>query len=419
MVETRRIHVVLLAAAITAIAAIAPAGHAQNATDWLANTYGTLAAHVGNTARSMWVAPEGVIYTASMWDEYEGGVAIYQNGKSVGSIGSHAEFQGGAITGNAASVFVALQYDKSHGSGAVGRYNRVTRARELSIQVSASTDQPRVDVVTGLATVGSLLYASDFYGNRVRLFTTDGVWQRDIGVAGPGALAVDRAGNVWVARKRAGEIVEFSAAGALLNTLRMPGGSQPSALYFDAPSGQLMVGDEGPDMNIKRYAVTGAPALVGTFGIQGGYLDTTTGIKGQVGARRFTRVAGIGKDAAGNLYVLNNPWGGSWDLGRNSSPSARTGFSWRRARIRRSSTFSISTRRMATSRFRTRRCRARRSIRPSGSRAASASTARAACGPASRRPARSTTTRWPASTRAASRHGAPACRPAFRRAFSR
>ncbi|VBQ89950.1 SMP-30/gluconolaconase/LRE domain-containing protein [Burkholderia pseudomallei] len=86
MVETRRIHVVLLAAAITAItaiAAIAPAGHAQNATDWLANTYGTLAAHVGNTARSMWVAPEGVIYTASMWDEYEGGVAIYQNGKSV------------------------------------------------------------------------------------------------------------------------------------------------------------------------------------------------------------------------------------------------------------------------------------------------------------------------------------------------
>lgn len=504
MVETRRIHVVLLAAAITAItaiAAIAPAGHAQNATDWLANTYGTLAAHVGNTARSMWVAPEGVIYTASMWDEYEGGVAIYQNGKSVGSIGSHAEFQGGAITGNAASVFVALQYDKSHGSGAVGRYNRVTKARELSIQVSASTDQPRVDVVTGLATVGSLLYASDFYGNRVRLFTTDGVWQRDIGVAGPGALAVDRAGNVWVARKRAGEIVEFSAAGALLNTLRMPGGSQPSALYFDAPSGQLMVGDEGPDMNIKRYAVTGAPALVGTFGIQGGYLDTTTGIKGQVGARRFTRVAGIGKDAAGNLYVLNNPWGGSWDLGRNgatdihaydsagnlqwtlqslnfegiaaadpatdgalfyggthiyagsaggtfvantvdpfsypsdpridmndtqrddisgnSSPSARTGFSWRRARIRRSSTFSISTRRMATSRFRTRRCRARRSIRPSGSRAASASTARAACGPASRRPARSTTTRWPASTRAASRHGAPACRPAFRRAFNR
>ncbi|MDN7675612.1 SMP-30/gluconolactonase/LRE family protein, partial [Burkholderia oklahomensis] len=254
MVEIKRIHAALLA---SAIATIAPACQAQNTTDWLANTYGTLAAHVGNTARAMWVAPEGVIYTASMWDEYEGGVAIYQNGKSLGSIGTHAEFQGGAITGNATSIFAALQSSRSYGSGAVGRYNRATRTRDLFIQVSASSNQSRVDVVTGLATAGSLLYASDFYGNRVRIFTTDGVWQRDIDVSGPGALAPDRAGNVWVAQKRAGTIVEFSPSGALLNTIRMPGGSQPSALYFDAPSGQLMVGDEGPDMNIKRYKLSG------------------------------------------------------------------------------------------------------------------------------------------------------------------
>jgi hypothetical protein len=314
MVEVKRIHAALLAAAI---ATIAPACQAQNTTDWLANTYGTLAAHVGNAARSMWVAPEGVIYTASMWDENEGGVAIYQNGKSLGSIGAHGEFQGGAITGNATSLFVALQPGGSYGSGAVGRYNRATKARDLLIQVSAFSSLPRVDVITGLATAGSLLYASDFYGNRVRIYTTNGVWQRDINVSGPGALALDGAGNVWVAQKSEGAIVGFSPSGAPLNTIRMPSGSQPAALYFDASSKQLMVGDEGPDMNIKRYTLSGTPALAGTFGIQGGYLDTTTGIKGQVGAKRFTRVAGIGKDTAGNLYVLNNPWGGSWDLGRN------------------------------------------------------------------------------------------------------
>jgi hypothetical protein len=314
MVQIKRIHAALFAAAI---ATIAPACQAQNSTDWLANTYGTLAAHVGNTARSMWVAPEGVIYTASMWDEFEGGVAIYQNGKSLGSIGAHGEFQGGAITGNATSIFAALQPGGSYGSGAVGRYNRTTKARDLLIQVSASTNQPRVDVITGLATAGSLLYASDFYGNRVRIYTTDGVWKRDINVSGPGALALDAAGNVWVAQKSEGSTVEFSPTGALLNTIRMPSGSQPSSLYFDASSGQLMIGDEGPDMNIKRYKLSGTPTLAGTFGIQGGYLDTTTGIKGQVGAKRFTRVTGIGKDTAGNLYVLNNPWGGSWDLGRN------------------------------------------------------------------------------------------------------
>src|SRR5579863_2168225 len=88
MVAGKRLQAALLAAAI---AAMAPAARAGNTTDWLANTYGTLAAHVGNVARSMWVAPEGVIYTASMWDEYEGGVAIYQAGKSLGSMGAHGE----------------------------------------------------------------------------------------------------------------------------------------------------------------------------------------------------------------------------------------------------------------------------------------------------------------------------------------
>ncbi|MFM0186765.1 SMP-30/gluconolactonase/LRE family protein [Paraburkholderia nemoris] len=310
----KRIRAALLGALITVLA---PACQAQYTTDWLANTFGTLAAHVGNAARSMWVAPEGVIYTASLWDENEGGVAIYQNGKSIGSIGINSEFQGGAITGNATSIFAALQFSRVYGSGAVGRYNRATQKRDLLIPVSAWNAVKQADVITGLATTGSLLYASDFQGNRVRVYTTDGVWQQDITVSGPGALALDGAGNLWVAQQSAATILEFSPAGAPLNTIQMPTTSRPSALYFDASSGQLMVGDQGADMNIKLYNISGTPTLVGTFGIQGGYLDSTTGIKGQVGDKRFTRVVGIGKDAAGNLYVLNNPWGGGWDLGRN------------------------------------------------------------------------------------------------------
>jgi hypothetical protein len=311
----QQIYAALVAAVL--IATIAPKCQGQYTTDWVANTFGTNATHVGNVARSMWVAPEGVIYAASMWDENEGGVAIYRNGKSIGSIGHHKEFQGGAITGNATSIFAALQFNQTDGSGKVGRYDRTSKTRNLLISVSATTTERRADVITGLATSGSLLYASDSPGNRVRVFTTAGVWQRDINISSPGALAVDGAGDIWVAQKSAGTIVEFNPAGSLLNTIQMSVASRPSALYFDAATGHLMIGDEGPDMNIKIYNISSTPFLVSTFGIQGGYLDTTAGIKGQVGDKRFTRVAGIGKDSAGNLYVLNNPWGGTWDLGRN------------------------------------------------------------------------------------------------------
>ncbi|MEM5317345.1 SMP-30/gluconolactonase/LRE family protein [Paraburkholderia sp. JHI869] len=310
-----RIGAALFAAALTAT--VTPVCEAQYTTDWIANTYGANATHVGNVARSMWVAPEGVIYTSSMWDENEGGVAIYQNGQSLGSIGGHGDFQGGAITGNATSLFVAMQYNATYGSGNVGRYNRTSGGRDLLIAVSADTTEKLADVITGLATSGSLLYASDFPGNRVRVYTTDGVWQRDIGMAGPGALTLDASGNLWVAQKSAGAVLEFSAGGQLLNTIQLASTARPSSLYFDSQTSQLMIGDSGPDMNIKNYSVAGTPSQTGTFGIQGGYLETTTGTKGQVGDKRFTRVVGIGKDSAGTLYVLNNPWGGSWDLGRN------------------------------------------------------------------------------------------------------
>jgi hypothetical protein len=293
-------------------------GHAQYTTDWVANTYGLDALHVGNVARSMWVAPEGIIYTSSLWDEDAGGVGIYQNDATIGSIGVHNEFQGSAITGNSTDLFVALAYNSSlGGSGLVGRYNRSSKTRDLVIGVSADTTESKKDVITGVTTSGNLLYVSDYPGNRVRVYSTDGTWQQDISVSGPGALAVDSAGNIWVAQKASGSILEYSPTGSLITTLSISSTARPASLYYDETNRQLLVGDEGPDMNIKIFDISNVPTLASTFGTLGGYLDTMSGTKGHVGDKRFTRVHGIGKDSSGNLYVLNNPWGGTWDLGRD------------------------------------------------------------------------------------------------------
>ncbi|WP_260705928.1 SMP-30/gluconolactonase/LRE family protein [Edaphobacter flagellatus] len=295
--------------------------HAQvsYSTTWVGNSYSTIPTYVGNAMRSMWVSPEGVIYTSSAWDESQGSINIYRNGQKSGTIAAHGETQGGAISGDATDIFAALQFNTSlGGSGYIGRYNRNTGMRDLTWSASLDTTERRADVITGIADTGTLVYVSDHPDNLVRCYTTAGVWQSDWSLTDPGAIAVDGSGNIWVAQKNEGTIQEFSPSGNTLTTINMGSSSRPSALYFDSAHNQLMVGDQGPNMNIQIYGnLSSAPALVSTFGVQGGYLDTTTGVKGQTGSKRFTRVVGVGKDNSGNLYVLNNPWGGTWDLGRN------------------------------------------------------------------------------------------------------
>ena len=295
--------------------------HAQvnYTTTWVGNSYATTPTYVGNAMRSMWVALEGVIYTASMWDESQGSINIYQNGHKTGTIGAHGETQGGAISGDATDLFAALQFNTTlGGSGYIGRYNRSTGTRDLTWSASSDTTERRADVITGIADTGTLVYVSDHPDNLVRCYTTAGVWQSDWSLTDPGAIAVDGSGNIWVAQMNEGTIQEFSPSGSVLNTINMGSSARPSALYFDSANNQLMIGDQGPNMNIQIYGnLSSTPSLAGTFGVQGGYLDTTTGVKGQTGSQRFTRIVGIGKNASGNLYVLNNPWGGTWDLGRN------------------------------------------------------------------------------------------------------
>jgi hypothetical protein len=310
--------------AVAALFALSTMAHAVNTTyttDWIANSYGTNATHVGNAARSMWVAPEGTVYTASQWDENEGGIAIYKGGQNAGSIGAHGEPQGSAITGNATYLWAPRQFDSHPGTqcpqqnGCVYRYVRATGVSDVQIAVSADTTERHADIITGITTWGNYLYVSDHPGNRVRIYTVGGTWIQDISLSSPGALAAGRNGDIYIAQESTGTIQHYSLAGALLGTTQLQAGEVPHALYFDPTTQYLWIGDAGPDQNIKVYD-TRTFTLVNTFGVQGGYLDTTTGVKGQVGDKRFAKIDGIGKDSAGNIYVLSQPWGQTWDLGR-------------------------------------------------------------------------------------------------------
>lgn len=74
----------------------------------------------------------------------------------------------------------------------------------------------------------------------------------------------------------------------------------PTALAFDN-SGRLLVGDNGPDQNIKIFDVSGTPRLVETFGDLGGVFAGP--VRGALGPKRFWGIRGLGVDASGKLYV--------------------------------------------------------------------------------------------------------------------
>ncbi len=148
------------------------------------------------------------------------------------------------------------------------------------------------------------MFVSDFAGNRVRVFSIAGVFLREWSVTQPGVIAIDSSGYVWVAQFNTAQLRRYSNTGTAGTIIQMDTLARPSALYADSARGQLLVGDQGPDFNIKVYDhLTGTPVLANTFGVQGGYLNTVTGMRGETGAKRFTRIVGIGRDTTGKLYV--------------------------------------------------------------------------------------------------------------------
>jgi len=136
----------------------------------------------------------------------------------------------------------------------------------------------------------------------------------------PGPMVIDKRGDLWIIQRGndfpIGSFVtaKYPAAIKCYRTDGTYAGREitdvvnPRGLGYDATKDQLLVAENGPDLNVRTYTgLAATPVLAGTFGEKGGiYSGTHPGLVNDPvagGYARFAGLAGVGMDAQGNLYV--------------------------------------------------------------------------------------------------------------------
>lgn len=304
-------------------------------TTWLGNSFGGGSKWVQDGIEGMFVAPDGTVYTAAVWDEAGREFGIYKDGDVIGlcrDTHGWGTVGGYAVTANSKYIFIGhLQGNEGgHLQGkeyppkgmwwvGISRYNKDGtpapfpggggRFGAMLILRSVPEEGRAEDIeyaqVHGLASDDKLLYVSDQYANEIKVYDVETMeLLRSWKVRAPRQIALDKKGNLWVIQWDGDKkgILRFSPTGKQLpQTISFPKDVAPTALCLD-DKGHLFVADNGKAQQILIYGdLENKPKLIRTFGEKGGMYGGKN--PGLVGPLRFAGIKGVGVDAKGNIYV--------------------------------------------------------------------------------------------------------------------
>jgi hypothetical protein len=136
----------------------------------------------------------------------------------------------------------------------------------------------------------------------------------------PGPMTIDKRGDLWIIQRGnnfpigSGTTAKYKAVVKCYKTNGTFTGRQltdvinPRALGYDVAKDQLLVAENGQDLNVRFYrGLDTKPTLARTFGEKGGiYSGRHPGLVNDLAAggyARFAGISGVGVDALGNLYV--------------------------------------------------------------------------------------------------------------------
>jgi hypothetical protein len=318
-------------------------------TSWIGNTFGgndpnppnqTLY-HVTLDMNSIYVTPDGKVFTNTGWDEGGRPVSVFEDGRIISSLNDQNNSPnwraggGGAVAADDKYIYAAQATgprpagdpNPLDGGQGVFIFNQSDMTNS-NLLFTGSTTLYNEMTIYGMALAKGKLYVTENDVNLVEVFdTTSRALVASYSIQNPVRIALDREGGMWISHEDqtplpttpAGNVYDingqmglpaidhYSADGRLINTISLPEGGQVGALWIDQ-WGHLLVGDDGPDQNIKIYGnILQKPELIATFGEKGG--NYAGPVPGRVGPKRFRGITGIGTDARGNLYVSESGFG--------------------------------------------------------------------------------------------------------------
>ncbi len=164
------------------------AAHMRYKTSWVGNSFGCREEdnHVSNMLLAMWVAPDGVCYANSYWDEAGQPVTSYRNGKVAGGLplGGPRPAEGG-IAGDDRHLFVATDDHITELDPAAPDFS----PRPVVLSVNLLDKKTNCSVVSGMASNGRELFVADSRCNLVRVATLKPVPTCHIDCAGNDGVA--------------------------------------------------------------------------------------------------------------------------------------------------------------------------------------------------------------------------------------
>ena len=333
--------------------------------------------------QGLYVAPSGNVYKYA---------ADAESGHNLNKINSSGQIvpiwpawngfvgvQQGGIAADASHMFLGLRSNTNPESYYVqGRVLSSDPVTEMSIYLASGSDSNGYATfdaamplgrIGGMATGNGKLYISDFDNNVIRTLNTTTMVEdtaHRFTFSRPGLLAVDHAGNLWIANQpdypdgpdlfwsRALDPCQSNCVSSVIEChhpdgtaclngttpIKITGINNPTALAIDpnplvstSSPDRLLVADNGPDQNIKICTQLGAanPTCSATFGVAGGIYEASgPGLYEVAGSSpRFYAVRGIGTDQAGDLYVASSaPHTEIRKFTKNASGSWNTTSAW-------------------------------------------------------------------------------------------